>query len=451
MKVNVKANDKQPLYMQLYQEIVTKIMTGEFKAGDKLPSIRSMMIDSNVSKTTVESAYSQLLFEGYIESKEKSGFFVQQVEVSPFEAHDWQIDDISIENERMLSVVDEDTFDFSIWRRIQGYVLKDYANEMLSYGSHQGERLLREEIIRFVREHRGVVASAEQVIVGAGVQHLFGIIVSLLNLENKKIGVEHPGFRKANYVFYDYGYGIENIDVEESGLNIEQLRDTDCQLVYVSPSHQYPTGQVMDVSKRYELLQWAKEREGYIIEDDYDSVLRYNAYPIPALQGLDNDDRVIYLGSFSKLVLPSIRVSYMIIPRCLVKRYETIRSRYTQTSSKFEQLTLALFMKEGFFERYLRKLKKTYSRKHQIIMEYFNEFLPEGISVVGHESGTHILLKVYDSAISETLVDNVSSFRFPLEVVHRNSTTAFVLFTYSGIPLASLNDELEVLLNTIKK
>ena len=205
-----------------------------------------------------------------------------------------------------------------------------------------------------------------QIIIGAGIQYLLSILCSLLRDKHHDIAFEYPGFNQAKNVFEDYNMDIIPIPVLKEGIDIEKLKKSKVKMVYLSPSHQYPTGSVMPIDKRIEILNWAQENNSIIIEDDYDCLIRYESRPIPALQGLDKAGHVIYLGSFSKILLPSIRISYMILPLDILENYKWIKARYSQTSSKIEQLTLTKFMAEGYLEKHLRKIRKLYYKKNAV-------------------------------------------------------------------------------------
>jgi GntR family transcriptional regulator/MocR family aminotransferase len=256
--------------------------------------------------------------------------------------------------------LDKESFDFQLWKKYINKALR-YNDVYLSYGSCLGEYILRREIARYIGHSRGVICSPDQVIVGAGVQAVLNILCAVLKPKYDSIVFEEPGFTKGQYVFKDHGFKIVPVSVEDDGINVRHLAGNGGKVVYVSPSHQYPTGSVMSINKRTQLLNWANASNGIIIEDDYDSELRYFGRPIPSLQGLNKGNGIVYLGSFSKIMLPSIRISFMVLPVNLLEETADILNRYNQTSSKIEQVALALFMKEGLLEKHIRKLRKIYA------------------------------------------------------------------------------------------
>ncbi|HAS73555.1 MAG TPA: hypothetical protein DCS67_05370, partial [Clostridiales bacterium UBA8960] len=312
-------NSGSPKYIQLYEYIRKEIELGNLKNREKLPSVRMLSKMLSISKVTVENAYSQLLVEGYIESKNKSGYYVMEFEadelgqfkkhLKAIEPQEIQALDATLYN---TDGTEENAFNFSEWKKAINLVLEYETKALLSYGEPQGELCLRREIARFVHQSRGGVCKPEQIIIGAGIQYLFGLIATGFKNDFLKVAFEYPGFSKGMVVFEDYGYQMEKIRVEKDGIDVKMLEASGARIVYVSPSHQYPTGSIMSIKKRLQLLDWAAKNHAYIIEDDYDSLLRYEGYPVPALQGLGEGEHVIYVGSFSKLLIPSLRISFMI-------------------------------------------------------------------------------------------------------------------------------------------
>lgn len=383
----------KPLYIQLYEYIKKEITSGTLKPDLKLPSIREASSTLNLSKTTIENAYNQLVAEGYIDNIPKRGYFVCDLSEYNFDvelSHKQTIihhDEIEYINDG----VDEGSFDISIWRRLYNKVISDPKTNIYNSCSVQGENFLREEISNFVNTMRGGHTDPRQVIVGAGVQYLLGILIGILRDDYNTVAVEKPGFNKAEFVFEDYNFNIRHIAVTNSGFPVSKLWKSDAQVIYISPSHQYPLGTIMPVNKRMELLDWAYKKNGIIIEDDYDGIVRFGGMPIPSLQGLDKNDCVVYLGSFSKILLPSLRISYMVIPKRLLPKYNKIENRYTQSTSKIDQLVLAHFMNEGYMVKHLRRIKRIYRRKNSSLTESFKNTFKERLKIISADSGLHIV------------------------------------------------------------
>lgn len=426
------------LYIQLYEYIKNEIISGLLKPDSKLPSIREASNTLNLSKTTIENAYSQLVAEGYIENLPKRGYFVCDLTEYNFEInHDVQKSILKqpIETNYINNGVDKDSFDISAWKRLYNKVISDERTDIYSSGSIQGEKLLRDEIANFVNTMRGGNTSADQVIVGAGVQYLLGILIGIIKDDYNTVAVETPGFNKAEFIFEDYLFNIRHIEVTDNGFPVEMLRKSDAHLIYISPSHQYPLGTIMPVNKRMELLDWAQKNNGLIIEDDYDAMIRYGGMPIPSLQGLDKNDCVIYLGSFSKMLLPSLRISFMVIPKKLLSKYNEIKNRHTQSTSKIDQIVLANFMKEGYMLKHLRKIKRIYKKKNMLLVASFKNTFKDKLDIINSDSGLHIVCEARVKKSEEDLNEQIKNSRILLNIISKNEDKIIFSLNYSGIAM----------------
>jgi len=409
--VKCDAGLKIPLYVQLYDHFKNEIISGRLEPHVRLPSIRQLAEGLNMSRTTIESAYNQLWVEGYIYSVPKVGYFISAIEANKFSGDNYdnpctggarQEKEERVKYDFGSDHIDKDSFDFLVWKKYINRALKD-NDKFFSYGSYQGEFELRKEITRYLSASRGVICGPDQVIIGAGVQNLLSILCGILKKSYDSIGFEEPGFKKGQRIFKDHDFKITPIRLEKDGIDIKMLAASDTKVVYVSPSHQFPTGSTMPVGKRVQLLNWAHVKEGLIIEDDYDSELRYFGRPIPSLQGLNKGANVIYLGSFSKILLPSLRISYMVLPASLLEIAKIELTQYNQTSSKIEQIALSLFMKDGMLEKHVRKLRKIYARKNQALTESIQTIMKDKVEIMGNETGLHILLEVKTGLSAEQL------------------------------------------------
>jgi GntR family transcriptional regulator/MocR family aminotransferase len=386
----IDKNNKTPLHIQLYEEIKKEVIHN-LKVGDKLQSIRKVAIIYNLSKTSVEGAYSQLVAEGYIDSYPKSGYFVSDTNYKNFN------DDsrIAIENEQnndnfiynfYPARLEKDSFPLKLWKRIFNKAI-DETIDFGGYSDGQGEYGLRDEIAKYLIESRGVKCNASQVIVCNGFDDSLGLIIRLLNKKHDTLAIEHPGYHITTKVFESSEYKIKKIPVDKNGIDLKELDKSKSKLVYITPSHQYPTGVAMPISNRLRLLDWAEKNEALIIEDDYDSELTYETRPIPALQGLDSFDRVVYVGTFSKSLSPAIRVSYLVVPRLLLKEFnDTFESRVCL----FTQKTLEKFMSEGHWERHLRKIRTLNKKKHNLMKKVLEEKLGSTMKIVNQGGGLAI-------------------------------------------------------------
>jgi len=442
----------KPKYMLLYEHIKSEIHCGKIKEAEKLPSIRQVCEQLSLSKMTVENAYHQLLCEGYIESKYKSGYYVVAITYIEKKSEDIFNYPKPVPDPNKIFDTDktlEKAFRFTEWKKVLGQVIEYRQATLLTTGDVQGEYEFRVEIAKFVHQMRGVNCDPEQIIIGAGIQNLFGLIATLLSSVDKRISFEYPGFSKGMIIFKDYGYQTIKVPVGDEGININELDENGTRLVYVSPSHQYPTGYIMPIQKRLNLIKWAEKNNGYIIEDDYDSLLRYEGYPIPALQGLDHSERVIYTGSFSKLLIPSIRISFVILPKSLLKRYQPVKEKYTQTVSKIEQLALANYMSEGLFDRQIRRVKKIYSKKNQKITDYFHQQvgLSNHIKLIGQSTGLHLMFAFDSEVKSGIVIEKCNKVGIKLEPVENDDIEQIAVLSYSGIE----DNEVEPIIDYIIK
>lgn len=415
LTIELKADSSKCLYEQIYEHIRKEIKEGKLLQGERLPSTRSLAENLQIARSTVELAYEQLLSEGYIESQPYRGYFVSKVEelfqlVEPKEAKSSEVikkepvtDKVIYTYDFSPTQIDMSQFPFSVWRKIHKNVLSDGNEKLYAQGNARGDYGLRETIARYLHASRGVNCTPEQVIVGAGNDYLLMLLEKILGPQIP-IAMENPTYKRAYQIFQSFQYPITTVDMDENGMKVEELRKSKARLVYVMPSHQYPTGVVMPIGRRGELLKWASEQaDRYLIEDDYDSEFRYRGKPIPSLQASDKNDRVIYMGTFSKSIAPAIRVSYMVLPMKLVEEYEKKCAFYSTTVSRIEQKILDEFIKEGYFERHLNKMRKCYKDKHDYLLELLEPF-EKHFSITGENAGLHLLLTAKEEVSEDTLI-----------------------------------------------
>lgn len=451
-QIMIDYKSKEPYYMQIYTYYKKEILKRELKKGEKLPSIRGLSMDIKVSKTTVESAYNQLVIEGYVHNIPKKGYFIVELKEYSFP----QVEDKKIfikENKEIKHInngVDTRSFDIKLWKKLYSSILEEKNQELFTVGDPHGEFMLRKEISDFVQKTRGVQCKSDQVVIGAGIQYLLGILCSLIKDKYDKVAFEYPGFDQAKNIFEDYNMDMISIPVYKEGIDIRTLKKSSAKLVYLSPSHQYPTGSVMPIDKRIEILNWAQKNKAIIIEDDYDCLIRYESRPIPALQGLDKAGNVIYLGSFSKILLPSIRISYMILPRDILEVFNKRKKRYAQTASKMEQFTLAQFMQEGHLEKHLRKINKLYRQKNESIVDFIESQAKNKIKILGHDSGLHMMFYVDSSKSNTEILKQANKNNIYIEMVESDKKgLKLAVFPYSGIAQEQIKDLLSILIKKV--
>lgn len=412
MTIAFKSDGTKHLYEQIYEHIREEIKGGKLLSGERLPSTRALAEYLQVSRSTVDFAYEQLVSEGYIEAKPHRGFFVCMLEEMPESGR--QEAYAGSERERGLpeteksaiaydfspNGLDMSAFPYGVWKRITKNILTEGNEELFALGEPQGDYDLRQTISRYLHSARGVNCAPEQIVVGAGNDYLLMILEKLLG-ENVGIAMENPTYKRAFRIFQSFGYRVEIVGMDKSGMKAGELYGKAIKAAYVMPSHQYPSGVTMPIGRRMELLKWAgEEEERYLIEDDYDSEFRYKGKPIPSLQGADTGGNVIYVGTFSKAIAPAIRVSYMVLPPRLLKRYREECYFYSSTVSRIDQRILNEFIRDGYFERYLNKTRKIYREKHDILLQELKPLLRR-FRISGEDAGLHLLLSLRDKSITE--------------------------------------------------
>ena len=408
LTINLKAGGNVPLYEQIYQYIKKDIQDGKLLYGEKLPSTRALCRHLEVSRSTVELAYEQLLSEGYIESEPCRGFFVAQIEgmyrwetAAPIPIKPQQKEE-ALAYDFTPYGVDLNSFPYHVWRKLSREILMDDRTELFRSGDSQGEYEFRSAVCRYLHQARGVNCTPKQVIVGAGSDYMLMLLGMILGRKHK-FAFEDPAYKQAYRVVRKLGYETVPVGLDRYGMRVDALEDSGADIAYVTPSHQYPTGIVMPIRRRMELLKWADEGERYIVEDDYDSEFRYKGKPIPALQGYDVHGRVIYLGTFSKSIAPAIRLSYMVLPEELAETYRERLGFVHSTVSKVDQMIVTRFLEEGHYERHLNKTRSLYRSRHDTLLESLRPLLSV-CRVSGENAGVHLLLTFENGRTEQELV-----------------------------------------------
>jgi GntR family transcriptional regulator/MocR family aminotransferase len=393
---------KTPLHVQLYLQIKNDIVLN-YKVEDKLLSIRKLCQLYNLSKNTVEQAYSQLVAEGYIEAFPRSAYRVSDCN------YDSDITFLSENKNKTSEVLDikqernykydfypaclsQDAFPLKIWKKLLHKTIDDTV-DLGSYPDMQGDLELRKEISKYLKQSRGVLSHENQIVIQSGFSACMNLLAIMLKDTCNNIAVEYPGYKMAENVFSNINYEIKKINIDKNGIILDELKNINTNLVYITPSHQYPSGVTIPIKNRRELLNWAKETNSYIIEDDYDSELNYINKPIPSLQGLDTNETVIYLGTFSKSLSPSLRISYMVLPKSLMQRYRSIQSIYRTGVPLMMQKTLKVFMQEGYWDKHLRKIRTLNKKKHNLMKSIFEDRLGDSLTIISYGAGLCIPIK----------------------------------------------------------
>lgn len=439
------------LYEQIYDYIKNEIKGGRLPRGEKFPSTRILAQNLQVSRTTVDLAYGQLVSEGYLEAKPGSGYYVGNVrELYGFDELNRQptrqrptVEKYEIDFS--TAAVDMEQFPFSTWRKINRSLLSQDNSSLFSLGDPQGDYSLRETIAGYLHGSRGAHISPEQLVVGAGNEYLLLLLEKILR-DRRHIALESPTYQKAFLSFQSFGFQISTVPMDRQGMRIDELEKSGARIAYVMPSHQYPTGIVMPIGRRQELLSWANRgQDRYIIEDDHDSEFRYKGKPIPCLQSIDSEGKVIYIGTFSKAIAPAIRVSFLALPRPLLKIYQENYRFFSSTVPRMDQSTLRQFMVEGHFERHLNRMRKCYRAKHDFLLQQLRPFRRQFL-IGGENAGTFLTLTARDGRTQEELVAAAAERKirvYPMDVQGKDSHT--ILIGYGGLSMEEIERGVAVL------
>lgn len=414
-------------YTQLYNIIKDMILTGELQSGDKIPSVRKAAETYNVSLTTVQSAYFELCADGYIIAHSKSGYFVSDMAHNPtaeehINEHDNIIYDLS------GGVADAESFDFSLWQRYIKSALRQ-SDRLLSYSQPKGEYDLRCAIAQYIKEKRNVITSPDRIIIGAGVQPLLHILCSLLD---KRLCVSFPNksFNLGLGVFADYGFDIH-------------IKDKDADVIYVSPSHMTRWGDVMPIKRRLELIDYSQKHNSLVIEDDYENEFLYNVKPTPSLYALGKGN-IIYIGSFSAMLLPGIRVSFMVLTKELTEKYNQNAFKYAQTAGKTEQIALCSYIRDGHIKSQTRKIRRLYSAKTKAFANILKQMLPNAKIEIGENTLQIVLVAEWNGSLDKFEKAGLKVFAEKGE----NGKITLVI-SPSGIPNGKLEKAAQILTDVL--
>ena len=405
-----------PIYEFLYHCIKEDICSGKICAGEKLPSKRMLAQHLQISVITVENAYSQLLLEGYIYSVEKRGYFASTELASPANADTPTAPPLVQPPGQPAHYIDlnnntpsPEMFPFSVWSKLMRRILSENSTHLLEKTPCGGALPLRQAICHHLLHFSGMEVTHEQIIVGAGTEYLYVLLLQLLGTE-KIYGLEDPGYRKISHVYENGGAACVFLPLDDKGLSASALEESTVDVLHISPTHHFPTGITMPVTRRRQLLQWATRKNNrYIIEDDYDSEFRFTGMPIPTLQSIDDAERVIYMNTFSKTMAPGIRISYMVLPPHLAKKYYEEFQFYTCPVSSFEQYALAEFIQTGVFEKHLNRMRIYYRKQRKLVMETIRRVFPKkaGYDIFEPHAGLHFLLELHTHLSSVELSEKM--------------------------------------------
>lgn len=408
---------KQPLYQQLYLFLANEIKAGNLKEGEKLPSKKALCSYLKISQSTIETAYEMLTAEGYVRAVPRSGFYVCALDLLPGHPDKTTPSAIRQKSEQQAQyryhfstgAVDTGIFPYSSWAKITKEIM--YQNpELLLRGDRQGDYCLRQALAKCLHEYRGVNCVPEQMVIGAGIEYLLDLIIQILE-KDSVFALENPGYDTTYKIIENNNRKIEPIGLDDSGMLVEQLEKSAANVAYITPSHQFPMGVTMPIGRRTQLLKWANAAPNrYLIEDDYDSEFRSRTRPIPALQSWDENGKVIYVGTFSRSIAPSIRMAYLVLPPKLLEKYQTKFSFSSSTVSRFEQHTLYKFIESGLYMRHLNRVGNLYKQRKEFLIDALTR-QPFGkqMKITGDNAGLHFLLHIKNGMSEQKLIESAKS------------------------------------------
>lgn len=414
--IELHPEKKMPLYEQLYNALAQDIRSGALQPGKALPGRRTMAAQLGISTNTVDTAYQMLAAEGLAVTRPRSGFFVQETGGMLHTRPQHSVvpapkatpkNTVSNQNDILYDLstgsIDTSLFPARSWGRIQKELMYQRP-ELLQRGDMQGDENLRAQIAAYLGEYRGVDCTADQVVVGAGVEYLLGCLAHLF--AGSTAAVENPGYSRTRAVLENNGIPCVPVEIDESGLPIRALEQSGANLCYVTPSHHFPTGVTMPAPRRAQLLAWAAAKPGrFILEDDYDSEFRFATRPLPSLQGMSGaNGPVVYLTTFSKSLAPGMRIACMVLPQGLLERYQSDFSMYANTVSRYEQQTLCEFMADGYFARHIARMRLTYKRRMEAFAAALHAGLDPDLALAGAHSGLHFLLTLPGAGGEQAMV-----------------------------------------------
>lgn len=408
---NMDNRQELPLYDYLYRCIKNDILSGRIGIGEKLPSKRSLAKHLNISVITVENAYAQLLLEGYITSCEKKGYFVNDTGCAPqasclIRPKAEEEFEYAYFADLKSNRIRRNRFPFSTWAKLLRDTLSERPEQLLKTVPYNGVYELRLALAEFLHEFRGMQVLPSQIVICSGTDSMYGRLFCLL--DDATWAVENIGSQKITGLYDMYHAKWKSVPRDEYGVDMNSLYESGCNVVHVSPAQHFPIGTVMPVKRRTELLEWADRKGYYIIEDDYDSEFWYQGKPAPTLYSLDGNGRVIYFNTFSKTLIPSLRISYMVLPYELAQCYEEGLSFYSGTVPSMEQYALARFISEGYFERHINHMRNYFKSQRGSLFEAVKESPLGGIShIYENSSGTYFLLELDTKLADKELVTRI--------------------------------------------
>lgn len=437
--ITAEKSRSEPMYRQIDHSIRSAIESGSLKKGTRLPSIRKLSESLGVSKTTVTAAYDQLCAEGYIVSKPQSGYLVaaefSSAPQEPLQQADYSdLENKYVEFDFSGKSVDPGVMNLADWRKaVKDVINRDYL--LTSYGDAQGEEALRHALQKYALGTRSVNSSAENIVVGAGTQPVLLLLCALLG-EGRRVAMEADTFVQSELVFRSMGYEVSYFSSDGAGVTVDSLECIRPDILLINPNFSGRRGAAMPVTRRLELIEWAKRSGALILEDDYNGELRYSTHPVPCVQHYDSE-RVVYIGSFSKVMLPSVRISYMVLPEALMNRYRAIRKSVNQTASKTEQLALAVYINSRKIDAHLRRARRIYLEKSAAIHHSVRRHFPD-CALMFNETSLYVSVRLKEPVDSRLLAQELE--RRSVRLIPHSRGENELGLSFSGIPIEKIED-----------
>ena len=458
--MKIDSHSKIPLYLQVYEFYKEKIVQGEFKSGEKLPSKRQLSETLGISINTVSKAYYLLEEEGFINPKERSGYFVEQLNNSfskkvPTKVYENSTTEtFKAKYDFSSSSIDTELFPYYTFSKLYKEVIESENENILINSETNGKLEFRKSISKYLRETRGLDTNPENIVISSGMEYLFEIIFYIFS-NDKTFGIENPGYDILPSMIESRGFDFKSINISKEGIDISSLLKSNIDLLCVTPSHQFPTGNIMSINNRLEVLNWANSKTSrYIIEDDYDSEFKYVGKPIDPLKKLDTKDKVIYLGSFSKSLAPSLRISYMILPSSLIKILKEDAPFFICSVPVIEQIVMAKFIGNGHFERHLNKMRRIYKKRRELLIENLSK-KNKVLDISGADSGLHIVVEFETDKTDEEILEKAKDKGIKIQSLSeffndKNSTSkSKFLLGFGGLSKDDLEEGVNELLRII--
>lgn len=460
----LEKNSEFPLYQQLYEQLRQQISEGILSKGVKLPSTRTLSAEYHVSRNTVIQAYQQLEIEGYVRSIVGSGYYVENLNFLHGSYHNKPPKETFLEKPQNNSPrfdfyygnLDYNCYRSKVWRRCLTEAYDRIAEKKtVSYSEPQGLFELRQELANYLHFSRGVQCLAEQIILTGGHGQSLSLLARLFSNERRTFAMENPGYDGTRIVMQQHGFSPISIPLEHDGISVKDVKHLFHTLLYITPSHQFPMGSVLPIAKRLELLQWAVKSDSYILEDDYDSELRYHSLPIPSLQSIDKNDRVIYMGTFSKSLSPDLRIAYLVLPKSLLSAYHAAFAHANCGVSSLLQYALMRLIRDGEYQKHINIMRTHYQKKHDYILNYFKDNLTEQAVLSGTGAGLHFILNLKKNFEAVNLIEEFANHNiavYPLSRFWSNKNDCppnQFLLGYGALPLTELPLAMETMGNMI--